>query len=476
MPQVPILSGIVTDAVGDFRTSYPRNMIPVPLAQGISEGYLRPADGLVQFATGLGNDRGGIRWNDQCYRVSGRRLVRVDSAGAVFDIGDVGEGDAVSMDYSFDRLAIASGGHLYYLKAGVLTQVTDPDLGTVLDVMWEAGYFITTDGTSIITTDLNDPTSVNPLHYGSSEGDPDRVMALSKINREVFALNRFTIEAFENVGGTGFPFQRIDSATVSRGILGRKTFTRMGDTFFFLGGGRTSHGVEPPSVWVMTPGSSQSVATREIDTLLRGYTEAQLAASFMESRVEKGHSAILLHLPDQCLVYDVGASKAAGQPVWYTLDSGLLELSRYRARGLVWCYDRWIAGDPDSSAICTLDQTTMEHFGAVIGWEFGTSVIYAGGDEGIVAEMELVGLPGRVSFGKDPVIWTSHSHDGQTWSQEHAINCGKQGERQKRMMWRPKNKIRHYRMQKFRGTSDARVSFAALRMEIEPLSTRPLRG
>ena len=30
-----------------------------------------------------------------------------------------------------------------------------------------------------------------------------------------------------------------------------------------------------------------------------------------------------------------------------------------------------------------------------------------------------------------------------------------------RMLWRLKNKIRTYRMQKFRGTSDARVSFAA---------------
>ena len=43
--QISILSGIYTDDVADFRTSYPRNMIPVPKEQGISSAYIRPADG-----------------------------------------------------------------------------------------------------------------------------------------------------------------------------------------------------------------------------------------------------------------------------------------------------------------------------------------------------------------------------------------------------------------------------------------------
>lgn len=475
--QVPILSGITADAVGDFRTSYPRNMVPVPLAQGISQGYLRPADGIVSFATGLGNDRGGIRWNDVCYRVSGSRLIRVHSNGSITDLGSVGSDNlTVSMDYSFDRLAVASAGSLYYWDGVAMTKVTDPDLGLCLDVLWEAGYFLTTDGTSIIQTDLNDPTSVNPLRYGSSEGDPDKVMALDKLNREVYALNRFTIEAFQNVGGTGFAFQRIDSATVSRGIIGRHAYCKLQDTFFFLGGGRDSQSVEPPSVWAMIPGGSQPVATREIDTILRNYTEDELANVVMEPRVEKGHQAVYVHLPDRTLVYDLGASKAGGVPVWYSLDSGVVTPVQYRARGLVWCYDRWIAGDPGSTAIGTLSQSTMEHFGNVVGWEFGTLAVYPDGHDGIVLEMELVGLPGRVDFGDDPVIWTSYSHDGETWGQEHAIPAGKQGDRTKRMLWRPKNKIRTYRMQKFRGTSDARVSFAALRMEIEPLRIKAGNG
>jgi hypothetical protein len=98
-----------------------------------------------------------------------------------------------------------------------LVQVTDPDLGVVLDVVWVDGYFMTTDGEFLVVTELVDPTQVNPLKYGSSEVDPDPVVALLKLRNEVYALNRNTIEVFDNVGGLLFPFQRIDGAQIQKG-------------------------------------------------------------------------------------------------------------------------------------------------------------------------------------------------------------------------------------------------------------------
>jgi hypothetical protein len=58
--QIPLLTGIFTDNQADFRANYPRNMIPIALDQGISTGYLRPADGIIQNGTGPGINRGGI--------------------------------------------------------------------------------------------------------------------------------------------------------------------------------------------------------------------------------------------------------------------------------------------------------------------------------------------------------------------------------------------------------------------------------
>lgn len=473
--QIPILNGIYTDEGPDFRTSYPRNMLPVPKAQGISNGYLRPAEGIVQIGAGPGVDRGAKRWNDVCYRVQGNSLVRVEADGSVTELGAVGGAGQVSTSYSFDRLAIAAGGSLYYSQGGAPVQVTDPDLGTVLDVEWVDGYFITTDGTSIVATDLTDPTSVNPLHYGSSEADPDPVKCNLRLRAgEFYAVNRFTIELMNNVGGNGFPFARNEGAQINRGAIGTHAATILktenADLIVFLGGGRTKDGVEPPAVWAGINGGTQKLSTAEIDTLLLGYTEAELAAAVMETRTTKTHQLLYLHLPDRTLVYDAVASAAMQELVWSTVDSGVAAPDKYRARNFVWCYDRWLCGDPTSSALGELDDSVSTHYGQIIGWEFGTSIVYNEGRGAIFHELELVGLPGRVPLGADPVIWTSYSLDGEAWSQERAISAGRQGQRRKRLVWLGQGSMDHWRVQRFRGTSDAHISVARLEARLEALN------
>ena len=166
--QIQIINGIYTDNSPDIRTSYPVNLIPTPKQSGISAGYLRPADGIVANGTGPGIDRGGINWNGTCYRVMGTKLVTVANDGTITVLGDVGGTGYVTFDYSFDRLAIASGGNLFYWSPSLgLLQVTDPDIGTVLDFCWIDGYFMTTDGEYLIITELTNPLDVNPIKYGS---------------------------------------------------------------------------------------------------------------------------------------------------------------------------------------------------------------------------------------------------------------------------------------------------------------------
>ena len=471
--QVAIINGIYTDSgAPDFRTAYPRNLIPVPKEQGISKGYLRPAEGIEQTGDGVGGDRGGIVWNGVMHRVSGSKLIRVSADDSVTVLGDVGAGGPVTMDYSFDRLGIASGGRLYYWDGSALTQVTDGDLGAVIDVKWIAGYFLATDGTSLVTTDLNNPASVQTLNYGSAEADPDPILAVDELRNEAYAFGRYTVEVFQNAGGTGFPFQRVEGAQVGKGIVGTHAYCGLGDTFVFVGSGRN----EPPGVYQMVPGNTQKLSTREIDQILAGYTDEQLAGIVMESRADKAHHHVLIHLPDQCIVYDTIGSQAIGEPIWFTLTTSLVGLGQYRARGLVWCYGRWNVGDPASSKLGRLTDAVSSHWGEVNGWDFGTTMIYNAGNGGIVHEMELIALTGRVAAGTEPVIWASYSLDGQTWSQERAIRVGGIGNRAKRLCWRNQGRIGQWRLQRFRGTSEAHISPVRLELQLESLSTRPVAG
>lgn len=464
--QIPILSGIFADGSPNFRTSYPKNMVPVPKATGISEGYLRPGEGIVELGTGPGVNRGGINWNGTIYRVMGTKLVSIAADNTVTEIGDVGTGGRVTFDYGFTYLAIASGGRLYLYDGTTLTQVTDPDLGTVLDVVWVDGYYMTTDGEFLVVTDLDDPFSVNPLKYGSAEADPDPVEGLLKLRNEIYALNRYTIEVFDNVGATGFPFQRIPGAQIQKGCVGTHANCVFMDNIAFLGGGRN----EAPGIYLGANGNAQKISTREIEEILQTYTEEELSVAFLEERVNQAHMHLIVHLPRHTLVFDGAATQALSVPVWFTLSSTLVGDGIWNACTCIWAYDRWNVCHPNTNQFGYLTDTVSTHWGETIGWEFGTLIVYNQGQGAIFHDLELVSLTGSTAFGVDPTIWTQYSVDGVTWSVEKPIRAGKTGERNKRLMWLQQGHMRNMRMQRFRGTSDAHVAVAALEARIEPLA------
>lgn len=465
--QISILNGIYTDRDANFRSSYPRNLIPVPKQQGISQGYLRPADGIDLFAVGAGVDRGGINWNGICYRASGEYLIKVHAGGSIEIIGFISnDGLPCSFDYSFDRLCIVSAKKMFYLQGGVLSQVTDADVGLPTSVVYVDGYFMFTDNTSLIVTNLSDPATIDILKYGSAEIDPDNIQKVLKLRNEPVAVGRYTLEFFSNTGGSSFPFQRIGGASVFRGSVGKYSACIFQDAVAFVGGARN----EPPAVWLGVNGQTSKISTREIDQILQSYTTDELATILVEARIELNHSMLLIHLPNKTLVYDFSASQAMSEQIWFTLDSGLVEESAYEMRNLVWCYDKWIGGDANSSKIGAYNNAHSNHYGIQVGWCFSTQMVYNESKGAIFHELELVALPGRVAFNASPVVWTSYSVDGELWTQEKAKEIGKSGDRNSRITWFQQGHMRNWRIQKFRGNSDAFISFARLEARVEALN------
>ena len=465
--QIPILSGVYSDASANFRVSYPLNLTPVVQPNGLDNSYLRPADGIVANGVGPGLDRGGIEWNNVLYRVMGTSLVRVSATGAVTTIGAIPGTDRVIMVYSFDYLAIAGDGKLFLYNGTTLTQVTDPDLGTVVDVVWVDGYFMTTDNKSLVVTELNNPFAVDPLKYGSSEIDPDPVVGLIKIRNEIYAINRHTIEVFDNVGGTGFPFVRTPGAQIMRGAISVNANCAFMDQLAFVGNGLN----EGVGVWLGLNANAAKLSTREIDLILAQYTEAELVAGlFLEARSDRGLQQLLIHLPDKTLVYDAAASSALQQPIWYRYSSSLDGVGRYRSSRLIYCYGRWNTADTQSNAIGYLTETVSTHWGERVGWQFETPIMYGESRSVIVHDLELVALTGRAALGLDPRISTQYTLDGVTYSQPKWIHAGKQGDRSKRLVWMQQGSFRNWRVQRFNGNSDAFISIARLEARLEPLA------
>lgn len=433
--QIPIMNGIYADRVPDFRTSYPHNLMPIPKDIGIAEGYLKPHPGLTQFnvnspATGTG--RGGVNWNGVLYRVIGTSFCKIDSGGNVTVMGTVAPGGQCKFDNSFELLAIAAGGTLFYFDGTTVTQNTDSDLGLVLDVIFVDGRFMTTDGESLVITELGNPYAVDPIKYGSSEFDPDPVNGLLKYRNEVVAFNRYTIESFRNILQDGFPWQRIDGAVILKGAVSATMKCEVNQQFAFVGGGKNKLQVEAISVYIGSGGVATKIATREIDQILAEYSEAELASGVMESRLVDANELLYIHLPRHTLVYDVAASIAVGQPVWFTLGSQITPDGLYRARNFVYCYGEWTCDDAIDSRIGVLDDSIDTQYGAICGQQFDTMLIYNEARGGIIHKLELVGLTGRSAFGINPQVFFSFSRDGVEYSTEIFIDTGGFGDRTKR--------------------------------------------
>lgn len=468
MVQIPILSGVYSDTSPALRTAYPVNFFAVPKDNGISTGFLRPADGLSVWGAASGVNRGMIVWNGILYAVNGSNLCSIDGAGTENIIGNVGsDGMPVSLDYGFDDLAIASDGKLFlYNPTAGLRQNVDPDLGTVNDVLWVDGYYMTTDGTFLVVTELGNPLAVNPLKYGSSEADPDPIIAILKLRNEVVSLNRHTIEMFDNVGGDLFPFQRIEGAQVEKGCLGKDACCVYMETIAFLGSGFN----EQPAVYVAANANAVKISTHEIDTLLEAYTEAELSAVILEPRNEGSHQFLYMHLPDRTLVYDGGASQDLQTPVWTVLTSSVEGFEQYRARHFCYAYNAWRCADPQVARLGYLRRDISSHYGETVRWEFATQIVYNGGSGALFNSLELMALTGSVALGQDPVISTSYSVDGLAWSIDRTIRMGKVGDTTKRLAWLKQGRMVDRRMQRFRGTSDAHASFMRLEAGLEPLA------
>jgi hypothetical protein len=463
--QIPIISGIYRDD-GQLQPARPVNLIPTPKDSGISNGYLRPAEGLVQYATGSGNDRAAIVWNGVHYRVSGDKLISVSDAGVVTVIGNVGSGQSATLDYGFDRLVVVSNGNVFYWTGSVFSQITDSDLGFILDGCWIDGYFLFTDGESLITTELNDPLAVNPLKYGSSEADPDSVVAVFRIRTELYAVNRYSIEVFDNVGGELFPFQRIDGAMGNKGAIGTQAVCVFTDNLVFVGGARN----ESLGAYIAQNSQTMKVSTPDIDALLNAVPVSQWGAIQVETRLDQSHQWIYIHLPDRTVVFDKAGSEALQQPVWFTLCTGVIGFSQYQARNFVWAGNNWACGNPVANQIGKLSSAISHHWGSPVRWEFSTSIIYNKNSGAIFQRLELSVLAGQVEINVDPRISTSYSVDGQTWSMPKSIPAGRIGNTSHRPVWLQQGIMKNWRIQRFQGDSYSHITIVGLDITLEPLA------
>jgi hypothetical protein len=463
---IPISLGDKQDDETDYRDNLLVNYIMVERDIKGDQGYVMSHDGLTSFGTGYDIDRGAI-YNDRInehLRISGTRLISVDSVGVSTVIGIIsGSGHAI-LPYSFKTQGILSGGRFWLYDGSTLVEVVDPDLGSPIDAIWINGVYLFTDGETLFHTQAASETAIDPLTFATSEFSPDRTYGLLKTKQnQAIVFNRYSTEWFSDTGSaTNFRFRRINGKSIKAGIAGTNCKVELDGQIFILGGRKE----ESPSIHILTSGNAQTVATREIDKILEGYTESELRQTVMESRVKARSKFMIVRLLRHTLLYNHSiASKHGVKYAWTALKSSIVSDTPWRAINGIFDprIGKWVYGDLNGSTLGALDSTTNKQYNELSENVFYTPIVKLEGFS--INELEIDTVTGFNN--EDVTVFCSTSRDGVSFGAEFSIAYNVKFKYAMRFIKRALGYIRHNIAFKFRVVSDGKTAFSGLRINYD---------
>ncbi len=449
----------------------------VAQAEALSEYALFRSPGIPQFSTvGSKPSRGATAMSGVYYTVSGTTLYSVDAFGAKTTLGTVTGTVRVVMAHNGDKLCIVvPGGSAFVFIASTSTfsQITDPDYVTSDTVRFKDGYYIftATSGTTWFVSALNDPTSIDALDFGSAELSPDRIVGVHTNYDEVLILGSETIERFQNVGGSGFPWVRISGASYEKGVHSKYSTIQWEGSSYFIGGGVNE------KTAVFRAGSSGEpirVSTDAIEHSIQQFTNAEIGESFSYSYSSEGSSFVgftfrSVNITSRTFEYNVTASELAGRKVWQEHQTGV-NPNAWRVASVNFVYGKFLVSDSIDGRLGYLDSDTYTEYGNTILREKTLSPFGGEGKPVYVSRLELFADAGQglvSGQGSDPKVMLSYSDDGaRTWKNELWRSLGKIGEYFRQPTWLRLGRIPRYRVWRLQVTDPVKVTFYKLELEV----------
>lgn len=462
MPEtiVNLIKGDRVDPKTDYRDALPVNMYAIKKPILGADGYMLCYPGLTKVADGSGVDR-GANYNDRfddLFRVSGDKLIQLNTNNTTTVLGTIPGTLQASMPYSFNTQAVIADGRMFlYSPSSGFSEITDTDLGNPIDGVWVDGYYFLTDGEFIYHTDITDESSIDPLKFATAEFMPDKSLGVGKTqDNKVIVFGRYTIEYFIDVATANFAFQREQTRAQKIGIVATHAKCELGGKWYITGGRKN----DAVSVHMLSLGRADKVSTREVDKILAGYTEPELADMRMECRTEDDVAFLLVHLPNETLCFNESISKTFGKDnAWTILKTDVQGDSPYRAINGVFDARKadWIYGDKLNGNIGKLDNSVFTHYGETVEWILYTAFLDLDGMS--IDEIEIETIPGNTSF-DDATVAFSMTSDGQTYGKEWFNMYGEPLDYGKRFYLRRLGDVRDWTGFKFRGATKSRMSFA----------------
>lgn len=468
MPEIPIDIGFYESstlplAAQNCVNHYPQN----PQTKGaISSGALFSTPGAYQVATvGTGPGRGYNVFNDELYIISGNNFYKISNTGGVTNLGTIsGSGRVITSNNGVTICIQVPGGSGYFYSGSTgLFEITDPvyqdfqaQAGGVTGLTYKDGYFIFTTAFEFFLSSLvtdNGGRNFNALDFGTAEIKPDKNVRPMTVKNELYIFGTDTIELFQNTGATGFPFQRINGATIDKGLAAIHSLIEFDNSFVFIGGGFG----ESIAVWRGLSGSATKISTSAIDHALQQYTQAQISDAYAWTYTEDGNFFVGFGLPDTTFVYDATTAAIQGRPVWHERQSNE---SEWRVNHVIDVYGKNYVLDSVDGRVGVLDRNILKEYGEDITREFTGAYLYNQGSSFTVTAVELktesgVGNIKGTGSGEDPQVELLMSDNGgRSFFSMGSRSLGGFEDYKARQVWTRVNRVEQTALFRFKTTGE----------------------
>jgi hypothetical protein len=439
--------------------NYYPNVVTAP---ALSQETLYGTAGINQLTTTgtlLQQGRGSITVQGIPYYVNGESLYRLNrptqnpDTFTYTNLGTIEGSGRVSLATNGTQIVIqvpGGKGSLYNVGTMAFTpdiEAVDGDFtanGAPQYVVYVDGYFLfTTDEKKFIVSSLNNGLAYSALDFGTAEADPDDIVGVVVYFNQVFILGTQTIEGFENIGGSGFPFQR-NGLIDDTGCLAPFSIVKGDDAFRFLGSSKN----EGPGVYEFKGNGAYKISNTAMDTIFQDATDAELSAVFGVHYGQNGQffTAFTLTGKDQSFEYNAISQR------WHQRKStiGGAQLA-WRVSSVEAAYGRLICNDLIDGRIGEMDEDIYTEYTNPILRRVDTMPFSANGNAFTVSSLELTPRSGVGNTAvADPEIRMFRSIDGgNTFGDPLPRKLGKIGEYYKRCIWRRLGRVGRFEMFRF---------------------------
>lgn len=372
--------------------------------EGRSPLTIQGMAGIKSFGTiAKAPQRAGIQFQDALYTVAGDTFYRVNSAGAATRLGSVGATGRVDIAKNVSQIAILIEPDLWVYESGTLTKVTDADFTSrgakKMAVLDNYGGFVEPDSGRFFICDLADFTVYDALDFATAEGAPDNLLSIESNSQQFVLFGETSIELWDNVGGSGFPFLRVPNGFVECGCGAADSTCTADNTVYWLDQDRIFRRLEG-----ITP---RRISHDGCEQRWQDYARVDDAVAF--SYVFDGHTFIVVRFPSAgaTWVYDINTQE------WHERQS--YGHDHWRAAWVVKCYDKTLVGDTQTGNVGQIDANTYTEWSDVLYREATSGVTYAKQKWAFFDRLELdmeVGRGLETGQGSDPQVMLDISNNG----------------------------------------------------------------